>query len=945
MRILFYNEIQSEEIPELEKTTHFLMNDDFRSADVKKLDDTLYCARLNRADRLLFTLYKSGKYTYALILEHIKNHAYEKSRFLKRGVKINEDLIPTLDRGSIHEDSLEALPHLKSQEQQTSHFHLLHKPITFDSAQQRIYDLPAPIIIIGTAGSGKTLLLLEKMKYLKGNVLYITQSSYLAHHSQNLYYANQYSSKQQVTAFLSFQDFLDSIAVPYGKAVTYSDFRDWLAKHLSATPIKDGRALFEEFRGVITGSNIDSAYLSRSVYLALGVKESIFADNQRNDVYDLFERYLDYLAEHEQYDHNIVSYDYLGLTKKCYDYVVIDEAQDFSVIQLHLIMNSLTHRDHFLLCGDANQIVYPNFFSWAKIKSLFFTTLLTQLPNDSPAITHILNTNYRNSNSITDLANKLLRMKNWRFGSIDKDSHHEIKSVGIETGSVSFLSSNSDTLGDIDNKTRASKKFAVIVLYDEMKAMATEYFHTPLIFSIQECKGLEYENVILFNMVSSASQNFHEIALGVSTDMLNSPVRYARNKDKTDKSLEKYKFFINALFVAITRTQVNLYWVEEQADHPLLKLFRHDNSQATTTPIEHHASSQEEWQQEASMLDQQGKSSQAQHIRETILQQQNPPWEVIAGGGIDRLFDAALEQGEKKAKLALFEYALVYEDHHARNELISIGFGPALHPEDGMQKLLIKYFMMYQQEQLGAIKRQMAKYGVDFRNPFNQTPLMIGAWLGSEPVIQLANSLNADPFLANNKGFNAYQIALEQACLHHYYATDKLQAVYSLLRPETLSIRIDNQLTILGQHQAEFFLIHLMIALFYRILPENMVLSNGAYSANNIVQAIEHWPHGLLPKELHDPVYIDDILSGNQVAQNLSINLPLFIQVSPDNYLLNPNMMLQAEGEWLYVYDILYFDDLTIGYQNKETEFDANPLYKNLLNNKIDDYKRSLGIY
>ncbi|MEE9351472.1 MAG: AAA family ATPase [Thiotrichaceae bacterium] len=947
MRILFYNEIQPEEIPELEKVIHFLMNDDFRSADVKKLDNTLYCARLNRADRLLFTLYKSGQHTYALILEHIKNHAYEKSRFLKRGVKVNEDLIPSLDIEHIHNDSLETLPHLKSQEQQTSHFHLLQKPITFDAAQQRIYDLPEPIIIIGTAGSGKTLLLLEKMKHLNGNILYITQSSYLAHHSQNLYYANQYSSKQQITTFLSFQDFLDSIAVPSGKAVTYSNFRDWFAKHLAATPIKDGRALFEEFRGVITGSNIDSAYLSRSAYLALGVKETIFADNQRNDVYGLFERYLDYLAEHELYDHNMASYDYLSLTKKHYDYVVVDEVQDFSVIQLHLIMSSLIQPDHFLLCGDANQVVYPNFFSWAKTKSLFFTALFTKLPNDSPAITQILNTNYRNSISIIDLANKLLRMKNWRFGSIDKDSHHEMKSLGVETGSISFLSSNQETLRDIDHKTRASKQFAVIVLYDEMKPVAAKYFHTPLIFSIQECKGLEYENVILFNMVSNASQNFHEIALGVTTDILNNPVRYARNKDKTDKSLEKYKFFINALFVAITRAQVNLYWIEEKADHPLLNLFRHDESQGTTTHIEHHASSQEEWQQEASMLDQQGKSAQAQHIREAILQQQNPPWEVIAGGGIDRLFDAALEHREKKAKLALFEYALVYEDHHARNELISIGFGPALHPEDGMQKLLIKYFMMYQQEQLGAIKRQMAKYGVDFRNTFNQTPLMIGAWLGSEPIIQLANSLNADPFLANNKGFNAYQIALEQACLHNYYATDKLQAVYSLLRPETLSIRIDNQLSVLGQHQAEFFLIHLMIALFYRILPENMVLSNGAYSANNIVQAIEHWPQGLLPKELHDSVYINKVLSNNQVPQDLHLatNLPLFIQVSPDNYLLNPDIKLQAEGEWLYVYDILYFDDLAIGYQDSQTEFDANPLYKNLLSNKINDYKRSMGIY
>ncbi len=952
MRILLYNEIQNETIPALGKIMRYLENDDFQSADVKKLNDTLYCARLNRTDRLLFTLYKSGKHTYALILEHIKNHAYEKSRFLKRGVRINEQLIPNLNAQQIDESKLVTLPHLA---QHTSRFHLLQKPIAFDETQQHVYSLSTPIIVIGTAGSGKTLLLLEKMKKFHGEVLYVTQSSYLARHSQNLYFANQYTSKHQTPVFLSFQELLDSIAVPSSNAVTYHDFRNWFAKRLNASLIKDGHALFEEFRGVITGSNIDSAYLSRASYLSLGVKECIFPDNQRNDVYDLFERYLDFLRVNNQYDPNIVSFNYLTKVKKKYDYVVVDEVQDISIIQLHLIMSFLTQPDRFLLCGDANQIVYPNFFSWARIKSLFLATHDRPQPNlsgegEATTLTQVLNTNYRNSLNIINLANKLLRLKNWRFGSIDKDSHHEMKRSGLssddssgdDSGNIAFLPSDQNTLMDIDEKTHASKKFAVVVLYDEMKPAAAEYFQTPLIFSIQECKGLEYENVILFNLVSSASEHFKTISTGVTTDILDNPMRYARNKDKTDKALEKYKFFINALFVAVTRAQVNLYWLEEETEHPLLNLLRHANPQPSAISIEHHASSQEEWQQEASKLEQQGKSAQAQLIRESILQQQQPPWEVIAGGGIDRLFEAALQQGDKKAKLTLFEYALVYEDHQARNALIEVDFSPAIHPEDGMQKLLIKHFMMYQQEQLGAIQRQMAKYGVNFRNPFNQTPLMIGAWLGNANIIQLANSLNADAFLADNKGFNAFQIALEQACLHHYYAEKNLPAVYSLLKPETLSIRINNQLTKFDHNQAEFFLINLMIALFYRILPEHMILGNGAYSAKNIVQAIEHWPTHLLPEELHDPAYIDDILSSNKTSQDSANNRHLFLQVSTDNYLLNPNIMLQAEGEWFHVYDILLFDDLAIGYQDTQTEFDANPLYQNLLNKKIADYKQLL---
>ncbi len=949
MRVLLYNEIESQKIPELKKVVGFLENNDFQSADVKKFEKGIYCARLNRADRLLFMIYQSSGQPYALIIEHIKNHAYDKSRFLKRGVKINEDLIPVLTQESIDKPDLITLP---SPSDEILPFHFLQKPIAFDQTQQHIYNLPLPTIIIGTAGSGKTVLLLEKMKQLKGDVLYVTKSSPLSLHSQQLYYANHFSNLHQTVTFFSFQELLDSITTqPYSK-VTYFDFKKWFARHSKATPIKDTHRLYEEFRGVITGSDITSAFLSRHSYLALGVKESLFAENERNNIYDLFERYLTFLSEEKRYDQNIISFEYLSLVKKQFDYVVIDEVQDISMIQLHLIMSTLTHPNHFLLCGDANQLIYPNFFSWAKVKSLFLKTNTATSPiAHSTTITQVLNTNYRNSINIITLANQLLRIKNWRFGSIDKDSHYEMKKMDYadgmndeENGNITFLDKNLSLLRDINEKTRTSKQYAVIVLYDEMKAVAAEYFQTPLIFSVQECKGLEYENIILFNIVSCASSYFKSICQGVTPSVLNSPMQYARNKDKTDKSWEQYKFFINSLFVAITRAQQNLYWIEDDGEHPLLSLLKHNHSDYSADEMTHHTSSQEEWQQEASKLESQGKLAQAQHIRDDILKQHSPKWEVIAGEAIDELFNSALIQDDKKAKLALFEYALVYEDHEARNALIDIDFHPALHPEEGMQKLLKKYFMMYQLEQLDTIKRQMAKYGVDFRNPFNQTPLMIGAWLGNDRVIQVAQSLNADPQLANNKGFTASQIALEQACLHHDYANNKLQITYPILRPETTTILINNQLVKLNHQQIAFFVVQLMIALFYRILPENMIFTNGAYTAGNLANAIKHWPKGIIPEHFYDVSQLKGCLEAYCLYQTADNNPPLFIEVNTGNYLLNPDMVLYVEGEWLPVYEILLFDELTVGYQDSLGDLNTNTLYKNLLQERTSHYQELLGL-
>ncbi|HIB1592538.1 TPA: hypothetical protein ACWV6B_005006 [Salmonella enterica subsp. enterica serovar Muenchen] len=64
-------------------------------------------------------------------------------------------------------------------------------------------------------------------------------------------------------------------------------------------------------------------------------------------------------------------------------------------------------------------------------------------------------------------------------------------------------------------------------------------------------KGLEYENVILFNMVSDESRMFRDICGDMTPTDLQQPGKYSRGKDKRDRSLELYKFYINALYVAM----------------------------------------------------------------------------------------------------------------------------------------------------------------------------------------------------------------------------------------------------------------------------------------------------------------------------------------------------------------------------------------------------------
>jgi len=56
MKILIYNELDPKTIPGFAKLQKYLEADDFKSAEVKKVADNLYRARLNQRDRLLFSV-------------------------------------------------------------------------------------------------------------------------------------------------------------------------------------------------------------------------------------------------------------------------------------------------------------------------------------------------------------------------------------------------------------------------------------------------------------------------------------------------------------------------------------------------------------------------------------------------------------------------------------------------------------------------------------------------------------------------------------------------------------------------------------------------------------------------------------------------------------------------------------------------------------------------
>ncbi|MCU7906148.1 MAG: UvrD-helicase domain-containing protein [Candidatus Thiodiazotropha sp. (ex Epidulcina cf. delphinae)] len=934
MRILLYNEINPAEIPGFKKMKAYLEADDFRSAEVKKVGDNLYRARLDRSNRLLFAIHRYQGDAYALVLECIKQHAYEKSRFLNRGVAVDEAEITTLD--ALDEVKQEPLIYVNPS---SSTFNMLDKIISFDEAQSDIYALQPPLIIIGSAGSGKTALTLEKMKEAVGDILYVTRSPYLVHNSRDLYYAAGYANEDQQIDFLSFQEYLESIHVPVGREMHFKEFSAWFARHRAVSGLKDAHQLFEEFKGVITGPATESSYLGQEEYLGLGVKQSIFSREERERVYDLFIKYLEMMNKQGFYDANVLSHEYLARVEPRYDFIVMDEVQDLTNVQMQLILKSLRDPACFILCGDSNQIVHPNFFSWSKIKSFFYRQEGSAPQAD---LIRILNTNYRNSPQVTEVANRVLKIKSARFGSIDKESNYLVASNAHNTGEVILLQDEEGIKAELDAKTRHSTRFAIIVMHPDDKAAAGACFKTPLVFSVQEAKGLEYENIVLYNFTSEEAQRFREITRGVGHDDLQRELTYARTKDKSDKSLEIYKFHINALYVAITRAVRNIYLIERITKQRLFDLLGLRPSK-DGLQLEKQDSSLDEWRMEAQRLELQGKQEQAESIRNQILKQKPVPWEVLRGEPLEQLQHKAIEEKHKKAKITLFEYALVYRDQSRLNALIKSGFAPAKNPDKGRHLLNKKHYMPYELKHPGAVLRQTDQYGVDFRNLFNQTPLMVAGRLGNETLIRELRERGANTELINNAGFNAFLIAVEQALDDPKYSRKKLAAVYRLLEPDCLDIQVDERLIKLDKRSMEFLMLNLMMAMFYTRLGDKIVHTWGAFQSRDFAEALAHFPEHILPARRKKRPYISGILSKNEVSRDDKYNRKLFLRVKHGHYIMNPGLSLRVGGEWRNIFELLSFDMIAHVHTDKGShwgEYDYNEMGRRHVARFADKIKR-----
>lgn len=969
MRLLLYKDLDLRRVrPAFEKVRAAIEADDFRSADVKKLNaGPYYRAKLDYANRLLLQFARvsinegegasagSGTTTVCLALEVIENHAYDKSRFL-RGAVVDEAKIEREPAAEAAAPALasDATP-LRWLGPGRTQFELLDKPIVFDDAQDSAYRHPAPMVVIGAAGSGKTAVTLARLREAEGRVLYVTLSAYLAQSARALHAALGFDNPKQEVDFLSYRELLETLRVPQGREVTLPAFAGWCARHRQALRLLggpsgeiDAQALFEEFRGVI-GAQPDGP-LSLADYLAIGARQSLLSSAQRELAYGLFQRYRAWLVEAGLYDSNLVAHawrtEHLPSTGPVYDFIVIDEVQDLTPVQLSLVLALLKSPGQFILCGDSHQIVHPNFFSWAAVKSLFWHGMAGEAAQRQPL--QLLQANYRNTRAVTALANRLLKIKQARFGSVDRESNFLVRSTAAERGQVLLVAGKDAAVKALDAATRQSAQHAVIVLRDDDKPAARQRFHTPLVFSVHEAKGLEYPHVLLVDLVSSQRQAYAEVAEGVQpADLDAEGLDYRRAKDKADKSLELYKFYVNALYVAMTRAVQTLTLVEADPGHPLLALLGLKAGEATVQPA--RTSTREEWAQEARKLQLQGKEEQAQAIRDAFLQHKPVPWTPWGRALIEELLPKALDpkHPSSKPRQTVYDYAMWHGQHQwvaelgrrvthfapARQLLEDDEFwgagtlksGRVVFGDDRWNSLEVltrrtvaavrqRHLHPWEAKKFKDLLQQADVYGPDHSTPVGATPLMLAAMAGNAPLVQALLDKGADPQRRDDFGHTAWDCAVNRALQDPGFAGTGLPQIVPLLAPAALDVQTDGRLVRLERRQGEYWVLTLMLAglktqwsrcVTWRAEPYKYPRGFFAEQLHEVLAQLPAW---IWADKRRKRSYVNQVLARAEFSSVYQPARKLWVRASNGHYLPNPALMLRTGEAWTPVYELMALD-------------------------------------
>lgn len=275
-------------------------------------------------------------------------------------------------------------------------------------------------------------------------------------------------------------------------------------------------------------------------YEQIGHKRAPAFVHSRSDIYSIALWYQSQLEAEHRWDEidltraAIVAMDRAPASIPRYDFVCCDEIQDFTGIQLSLLVRLPRSPEMLMLSGDPKQIINPSGFRWEEARGLFYERRLPV-----PEV-HFLTLNFRCVGSIVALSNILLQIKQELLGVRSDEKPDESRFQGQPPFLVESVAPEA-----MLQSLRATGADRMILTREETERdRLKEQLETELVFTIEEAKGLEFRSVVLWKFCrEGAVRDLWERILRADTAGIHdAAIRHE----------------LNLLYVGITRAQRNL---------------------------------------------------------------------------------------------------------------------------------------------------------------------------------------------------------------------------------------------------------------------------------------------------------------------------------------------------------------------------------------------------
>ena len=322
--------------------------------------------------------------------------------------------------------------------------------------------------------------------------------------------------------------------------------------------------MYQEFHIMVTCDS-DAAYLN------IGKKNSLLSEALKREVCVCYHRYQRYLEAQKAVDLRFFK---ASAKAAVCGKMVVDEAQDFSRLELDLLV----------MAAENNQLGFFMDTNQSLQESLTIRPYLSRMLAERTrgAVTHYdLKVTYRNSQAVANLANAVLKIKNVVLhGVVDKEVEYlEMLTAKTTQGGTEWVESNDEKKLDRLKLLAARPNCVVIVPDAKMRDEAIARLETPLVFTISEIKGLEFEHVIVYHFLNQPVFDEIEEFLPEQIDA----EKVYPNQPKTRENIEFNTAFAK-LFTAVTRAGQSCYLVEPK-NHRQQKLSHYLKSKMQTPAL------------------------------------------------------------------------------------------------------------------------------------------------------------------------------------------------------------------------------------------------------------------------------------------------------------------------------------------------------------------------